>query len=82
MKIRLNPYSLSTASFVLSIIGIILLYLICSFLFFTFGYWLITLILPVFFAVTLPFTWWYALGAWLIGLVFSLFINFRINIEK
>lgn len=34
-----------------------------SYLFFTLGYWLITLILGAFFSFILPFSWWYSLGA-------------------
>ena len=44
-----------------------------SFLFFTLGYWLITLILANFFAFILPFSWSYSFGAWLIWLIVIIF---------
>lgn len=59
---------------VLLVILIILIALGVSFLTFSLGYWLITLILAWFFNVILPFTWWYSLGAWLIVLIVTAFI--------
>lgn len=57
-----------------AILGLLLIILAISFLFFTFGYWLITLILAGFFGFILPFSWWYSLGAWLIALIAGAFI--------
>lgn len=54
---------------VFMIIGFFILALAISFVLFTFGYWLITLILATFFNFILPFSWWYSLGAWLISLI-------------
>lgn len=53
---------------------IIALLLGISFLFFSLGYWLITLILLNFFGFVLPFTWTYSCGAWLILIIFSAFM--------
>lgn len=54
-------------------LGLFLLFLTVSFLLFTFGYWLITLILFNFFSFILPFSLQYAFGAWLIFLIISFF---------
>ena len=56
------------------ILGFIVLALAVSFVGFTFGYWLITLILAGFFNFVLPFSWWYSLGAWLITLILGAFV--------
>lgn len=56
------------------ILGFVILALAISFVGFTFGYWLITLILAGFFNFVLPFSWWYSLGAWLIALILGVFI--------
>ena len=58
-----------TIAAILMIIGFFILALAVSFVLFTFGYWLITLILATFFNFILPFSWWYSLGAWLITLI-------------
>lgn len=65
---------LSTLQLIFAIIGIIILGLAFSLILFTFGYWIITLILATFFGFLLPFSFWYSLGAWLIALVLSAFI--------
>ena len=70
----------STPKFVLLIIALIIVMAIVSFLAFTFGYWLITLILAGFFNFILPFSWWYSLGAWLICLIIGIFIK-GVNLE-
>ena len=67
-------YRMSTPAFILTIIGLIILGLALSLVLFTFGYWLITLILLAFFSYTLPFSFIYALGGWLIALVVGIFI--------
>ena len=81
-KIKRN-YSLPVT--ILIIILVAALVIGASFLVFTFGYWLITLILAGFFNFILPFSWWYSFGAWLIGLIVGIFIfgglNFKINRE-
>ena len=59
---------------ILIIIGLVILAAALSFVLFTFGYWLIVLILEGFFNFILPFSWWYSFGAWLIALVLSMFI--------
>lgn len=64
----------STAVTVLVAIGLILLALVLSFLIFTLGYWLITLVLVSFFGFILPFSWWYSLGAWLIVIIAGAFM--------
>ena len=52
-------------------LGIIILATLISFGLFAFSYWLIVLILPIFFDITLPFSWRYAFGGWLIWLVIT-----------
>lgn len=44
-------------------IGLLILAAALSFVLFTFGYWVICLILEGFFGFILPFSWWYSLGA-------------------
>lgn len=45
-----------------------------SFLLFTFGYWLITLIAAQVFNFIIPFEWTYALGAYAILIIIKLFM--------
>lgn len=56
-------------------LGIVILAVALSLAWFTFGYWLITLILPIFFEITIPFSWNYALGGWLIAIIIGSFIT-------
>lgn len=63
--------NMKTPTMIVVIIGLIIISLMLSFCIFTFGYWLIALILEGFFSFILPFSWWYALGAWLIALVIN-----------
>lgn len=65
-------------------IGLIILVFSASLALFTLGYWLITLILAKFFAYSLPFTFTYALGGWLIALILYCMIlpsGFRFKME-
>ena len=75
LKYKAKYGEISTPVFVLSIIFIVIGYLVLSFLGFTFGYFLITLLLEGFFNFILPFSLWYALGAWLIFIICQLFIT-------
>ena len=81
MKLKLKRWDLEGISLAAAIIGIIILYLVISFFAFTFGYWLITLILAGFFNFILPFWWSYAFGAWLIAFILGSFINFKIDFD-
>lgn len=63
-----------TIAAIFMILGFIILFLAINFALFTFGYWIITLILATFFNFILPFSWWYSLGVWLIVLVAGAFI--------
>lgn len=49
---------------------------------FTFSYWLITLILSIYFDITVPFSWDYAFGGWLIAIIVGSFITplLKVNI--
>lgn len=65
-------------------VGIVILAVALSLAWFTFGYWLITLILPTFFGVTIPFSWSYALGGWLIAIIIGSFVTplLKVNIHN
>ena len=56
-------------------ISAIILIVILSFLLFSFGSWIITLIALHFFNFIIPFKWSYALGAWLILSIIKIFIK-------
>lgn len=85
MRINKIVDRFSTPVIVVIVICGLIAILAISFLAFTFGYWLITLILAGFFNFILPFSWWYSFGAWLIGLIIGVFIfgglNFKIERE-
>lgn len=66
--------NLGTAGAILVLFGLFILGTALSFVAFSLGYWLITLILGTFFGFILPFSWWYSLGAWLIVLIVGIFI--------
>ena len=80
MKINLN--GMKSGFYIPVVIGLIILAIAFSLAWFTFGYWLITLVLAYFFNFILPFSWDYALGGWLIALILGTFIiPFRINVN-
>lgn len=78
--------SLNLISTIVIILGLGILFACLSLAWFTFGYWLITLILAEFFNYMLPFSYTYALGGWLISLIIGVFISplfgLRINIKE
>jgi hypothetical protein len=65
------------------IVGLAILAAAFSLAWFSLGYWLITLILPYFFNITLPFSWTYAIGGWLIAIITGSFIApfFRVSLN-
>lgn len=66
-----NNKSFNTLAKIFIIMGFILLVTAVSLAWFTFGYWLITLILVDYFAFYLPFSFTYAFGGWLIWIIIS-----------
>ena len=66
-----NNKGFSILAKIFIIIGFILLVAVVSLTWFTFGYWLITLILADFFTFYLPFSFTYAFGGWMIWIIIS-----------
>lgn len=71
-----NDYSENNNIIALALaIGIIIIFaFLIGFLFFVFGYWLITLIVAQVFNFIIPFEWTYALGAYAILVIARLFM--------
>lgn len=79
---KLWKEAFGTGFAILFVITALALILAADFAFFTFLYWIITLILSTFFTFTLPFSWWYSFGAWLILLIISLYRGIDKGIAK
>ena len=79
---KLWKEAFGTGFAILFVITALALLLAADFAFFTFLYWIITLIFETFFVIVIPFSWWYSLGAWLIWTIISLYVGIGKGIAK